>query len=125
MNINAAFSSNYLRSVDIKGKDVSVVISEFTMETVGQGNDAKELPVLKFKGKDAGFVLNKTNSSIIQKSFGDETDDWIGRTIELFVTDVTYKGEVVDGIRVKVPQQGERKDEPLDLDKDGDPDVPF
>ena len=124
MNINAAFSSNYLRAVDLKGKDARVTIESFKIESIGQGSDAKELPVLRFKNKEAGFVLNKTNANIIQGSFGDETDDWIGRELELFVAQVAFKGEMVDGLRVRVPQQGEQK-APIDLDSQADDEVPF
>lgn len=123
MNINAAFSSNYLRAVDIKGKDVRVTIESFNIETIGQGADAKELPCLRFKGKDAGFVLNKTNANIIQGALGDETDDWAGREIELFVAQVVYKGDTVDGIRCRIPQQQEQA-APVNLDHPAD-DVPF
>ena len=126
MNINAAFSSNYLRAVDIKGKDVSVTIESFKIESIGQGGDSKELPCLRFRGKDAGFVLNKTNANIIQVAFGDETDNWAGKQIELYVTQVGYKGEMVDGIRCRIPQQQEQA-QPVNLDAPDVPqdDVPF
>jgi len=128
MNINTAFSSNYLRAVDIKGKDVRATIESFKIENIGQGAEAKELPVLRFKGKEAGFVLNKTNANIIQGALGDETDDWVGREVELFVTQVGYKGEMVDGIRCRIPQQPEvpvyAQSAPVNLDHPAD-DVPF
>jgi hypothetical protein len=124
MNINSAFSSNYLRAVDIKGQDVRVTIESFKIESIGQGSEAKELPVLRFKGKAAGFVLNKTNANIIQVAFGDETDDWTGKQVELYVTQVGYKGEMVDGIRCKVPQQPAQI-EAVNLDQPDGDDVPF
>lgn len=124
MNINAAFSSKYLRAVDIGSKTPRVRIKSVGLEEVGQGADAKQLPVVKFENKESGLVLNKTNGAIISDAFGPETDDWTGREVELRVEKVGYKGDLVDGIRVSVPQQDERKPE-VDLDQPQDDDVPF
>lgn len=125
MNINAAFSSSYIRAVDIGSNTPRCTIKSVEMEEVGQGADAKSLPVVRFENKDAGLVLNKTNGSIIAAAFGPETTDWIGREIVLRVEKVSYKGDLVDGIRASVPQQDEQKQSPVDLDQTGEDDVPF
>ena len=124
MNINSAFPSAYLRSVDIKGSRPTATIESCELEPVGQGADQKDLPVLRFKGKDSGLVLNRTNANVIIAAFGDETAEWIGRDIEIFVTEVQYKGDVVDGLRVSVPKQDEKKPV-VDLDTDVEDEVPF
>jgi hypothetical protein len=69
------------------------------MEDIGRNKDRK--PVVYFRGKDKGLVLNKTNANKIQSITGtDEMDDWAGTTIVLFGTLVEFGGEEVEGIRV-------------------------
>jgi hypothetical protein len=128
MNINAAFSSQFLRAVDIGTATPTVTIKSVDIEELGQGKDKKSLPVVRFEGKDAGLVLNKTNASIIAAALGEETDDWVGRKITLRVEDVPFKGDIVAAIRVSIPQQDERKPDSVDLDNPKqveDEDVPF
>ena len=48
MKISSAFPSKYLKAADLQGKQVTVVMSHVTMETIGDD----ERPVLYFKGKD-------------------------------------------------------------------------
>ena len=75
MRSGDAFKGNYLKAQDIMGKRVAVKIETVEMEEVGQGNDKSEKPVLHFKGKDKGLVLNKTNWSRIAEFLG--SDDFL------------------------------------------------
>ena len=102
MNINEAFPSKYLKAADIKGHPpVSVVISHYTMEKVGD-DDTK--PVLYFQGKKKGLVLNMTNANMIAHTHGPEFDGWINKTILLRCEAVPFGSKVVDSIRVAVAQ---------------------
>ena len=56
------------------------------------GDDGKQKPVLYFRGKVKGFVLNATNYDAIADAYGDETDDWSGQPVELYPTKVPFKG---------------------------------
>ena len=92
-----------------------MVIRGVKEEEVGRDKDTK--PVLYFKGKEKGLVLNKTNSRTITKIIGtEETEDWTGREIVLYPTETEFAGEMVDCIRVRAPKsqprQGERKVQP-------------
>ncbi len=103
MNINEAFPSKWLKAADIKGRPpVAVVISNITMEEVGDDNGLK--PVVYFQGKEKGVVLNKTNGAMIANTYGPETDGWIGKTILLRCEAVPFKGQIVDSIRVSAAQ---------------------
>ena len=74
------------------------------MESVGQdSHDTK--PVLHFQGAQKGMVLNKTNANVITILYGDETDNWIGKQIELYPTQTDFRGEIVDCIRCRAPGQ--------------------
>lgn len=99
-----AFPSNFLKAEDIShlGKDVVVTIAKVTEETLGQGANAERKFVVEFAGKDKKLVLNKTNfKSIITATGEDDTDNWTGKKISLFVMDVEYQGDLMPAIRVR------------------------
>lgn len=101
MKLSEAFPSNYLKSDDLQGRDVSVIIASAGIEKVG--NDHKL--VLAFQGKKKSMICNKTNSGRIAYLYGEETDDWIGKEIILTSEFVEYQGKTVKGLRVKPPAQ--------------------
>jgi hypothetical protein len=104
VDINSAFPSKYLSAEgDIpEGRDLNLTISDVKMERVGQGRDAEDKPVVYFDEVKKGLTLNVTNKNTIIGLYGKETDDWIGKRIALFATEVEFKGEQVLGIRVRI-----------------------
>jgi len=69
---------------------------------MGAGGQPK--PVLYFHDRQKGMVLNVTNCREIEGHFGD-SENWPGKSIELFSTKVPLKGNIVDGVRVRVPKE--------------------
>ena len=59
--------------------------------------------MLYFTKGPKGLVLNVTNAKTIVKVYGDDTANWTGRPIEIYPTQVEFKGDLVDGIRIRVP----------------------
>lgn len=102
MRMSTAFPSKYLRAADLQGRDVTVTIERVEMADIGDGD---EKPVIYFRGKEKGLVLNKTNAGSISDALGDETEDWTGAAIIIFPTKTDYQGKRVDAIRVRVPRQ--------------------
>lgn len=102
MNINTAFASKNLRAADVEDGDMTLTMSEVKVETVGQGKDAEQKPILYFEETDKSLVLNKTNAATISKLYGTDTDGWTGKKITLFSTEVQYGAEMVAGIRVRM-----------------------
>jgi hypothetical protein len=104
MRLNDAFPSKWLKAdedVPPEG-DLIVTITGAEVETLGQGKDAEEKVVLKFRETGKGLVLNKTNWNTISKVLGsDDTDDWEGKRIALCSMDVQFSGEMVRAIRVR------------------------
>ncbi len=102
MNINKAFPSKFLKASDFDDVDTPCTIKRVVMEQAGQGNEDPEKPVIYFREFEKGLICNKTNSNIIAKLYGDETDQWIGQKVVLWVNhDVQFKGEMVSAIRVR------------------------
>lgn len=99
-NINDAFPSKYIKASDLQGTEPVVTIKRVAFEDVGKDKERK--PIVYFKGKDKGLVLNKTNANkIVQLSGRGDTDDWKGLQIKLYATETQFAGETVDCVRIK------------------------
>jgi len=109
MKISNAFPSEYLRAIDLNGRNVMVVIDRAEMAELS-GGDHK--PVLYFKGKEKGLILNKTNANNIAAVYGDDTDDWEGKELILFSAMVDMQGKTVPAIRVRAPMPKDRPSKP-------------
>ena len=93
-----------------------LTIDKWELAQVGTPDQPQEKPVLYFRGKQKGLVLNKTNGNAIAELHGEEMDDWPGKEITIFPTTTEYKGKRADCIRIKMPEP---------LVSDDDPDMPF
>lgn len=122
MNIDAAFPSKYMKASDLPEETVvPFVIEEVRMEEIGRNKDTK--PVIYFKDQDKGFVCNKTNGNAIKKVLGSgDTDDWTGKTIKLYSTEVQFGDEMVESIRVSVKAG---KGKPVPTNETEESSIPF
>lgn len=129
--LNDMYPSRYLKAADFEDGDRVLTIKGVDSERIGQGADAETKWILYFEEEDKGLVLNKTNSGTIAKLYGDDTDDWEGKKVTLFATEVQFKQEMVEAIRIRSkPPKAKGKPAPAavapadDEEEDG-PDVPF
>jgi hypothetical protein len=99
MKMSEEFPSKFLKAADLQGREVRVTMQNVEREKIGE--DMK--PVLYFKGKDKGVVLNKTNAGTISDAYGDDTEDWFDQPLILFSVMVDFQGKVAPAIRVRVP----------------------
>lgn len=99
------FPSKFLKAADLQGREVRVTMQNVEREKIG--DDTK--PVLYFKGKDKGVVLNKTNAGTISDSYGDDTEDWFDQPLILFSVMVDFQGKVGPAIRCRVPTAKDNK----------------
>ena len=113
MKITSAYPSKYLKESDLSGREVPCVIDRVTVEDVGGPSDPEEKPVVYFVGKNKGMVLNKTNSMYIANKYGEETDDWKGKTIIIHPDTTMFQGKMVACLRVRVPVTGAADDSNL------------
>jgi hypothetical protein len=104
-------TSNYLKAEDLAGKSARVVISN--VEDVEFEKGVK--PVLNFEGKSKRLVVNATNFDILCAGISNNTCHWIGHIITLRGEKVSFRGKLVDSIRVSVPQQQQHQP-PDDMD---------
>jgi hypothetical protein len=119
MRMNQAFPSAYLKADTDEVPEegfTTLTIEEAKVERLGQGKDAEDKVVLYFRETRKGLVMNKTNWKTLTDLLGsDDTDDWEGRQIQLYSTDVQFGLETMRGIRIrsKLPKPG--KDQPATM----------
>ena len=99
MLMTTMFPSRYLSAADLDTGPVSDKITGIRLEEVGDGVK----PILSFKTREKDLVLNRTNANSIGAVYGDDTDSWIGREVELYPTKVEFRGNLVDAIRIRIP----------------------
>lgn len=97
MKLNDVFPSNYLKENDLNGREVTVTIRHYAVEKVGEDQKL----VIYFQGKEKGLVCNRTNADRIAHYYGQDLDQWIGKSIVLGSELVTFQGKTTDAIRVK------------------------
>ena len=101
MKGSEVFPSRWLKADDLGDNEPTVIITRVQMEDI---TEKEQKPVIYFKGKQKGMVCNKTNwnrIAYIHKS--DDSDDWGGKEITLYVELVDMQGSMKPAIRVKAP----------------------
>lgn len=112
MKMSEAFPSKYLKAADLQNRAMTLKMARVDVEDPsGKGEEAK--PILYFQGKEKGLVLNKTNAGSITAGYGDESDDWIGKDIEIYPDTTMYQGQMVACIRVRIPVPKAEGDEEI------------
>lgn len=100
MKLSQLYPSEWLRSADLAGNDVTYTITKISVEEM-PGDDDKQQPVLRFRETPKKFGLNRTNGNMLAELYGEETDEWIGKRVTLFPTRVDFQGKRVDAIRIR------------------------
>ena len=119
-NIKKLFPSKYVKAADLEGRPRRVAIAGVEVEPIGREKDLK--PVLTFRSSELKpMVLNMTNSRVIAAAFGDETDGWAGRVIELYPSETSFGSEVVECIRIRIPKQAEPPTKRAAIDEEPQP----
>jgi hypothetical protein len=100
-----AFPSKYLKASDLEDGPAVATVKLAELEQIkGFDGKAQAKVVVYFAKKFKPLVLNRTNFESIMDIAGDETDEWPGTKIELFVVPVTFNGKTQPGIRVRKPR---------------------
>ena len=118
MNTDQIYPSKYLKAADLDEGGMTVTIDDFAMEEVG--HPPEEKAVVYFK-ECRPMICNKTNKNTLAALLGKETDDWIGKQVELIMMMVNFKNDVVPAIRV----QPFRKPLPPEAESGTDDEISF
>jgi len=102
VNVKKFITAKYItakNNADLKGK--KLVIDSAFMEEIGQGEKQQDKLCLRFKNVDLPLPLNQTNLTVLSTAWGDESNDWINKSVILNIVNVTYAGEVTKGIQLE------------------------
>jgi hypothetical protein len=125
-----AFPSKYLKAADLGDQPAIATIKVAALENI-KGFDGKEQPkvVCYFARHLKPLPLNRTNfDSIMDIAGSDETDDWAGTKIELYATETSMNGKILDCIRVRRPGEPKKPAKaarPSDPPPNMDDEIPF
>ncbi|MGD9597625.1 MAG: hypothetical protein AB7G76_06310 [Steroidobacteraceae bacterium] len=98
--VTEMIQSKFLRKEDIDD-DIIVTVKKLALEDM-PGDDNEQRWVVYFRELPKGLVLNVTTIRTLEAAFGGDSDDWIGSRVTLFVDpNVSFKGKVVGGLRVR------------------------
>jgi hypothetical protein len=113
----------YLRGPDMRGIEMELTIKGAFEDKDYNGNPAI---AITFEENDKQLTLNKGNYAMVKESTGSsETNAWINKKIVLYgVRDLNPRGEMVDCIRIRPPQQDVKRVTP-GKPRDGLDDAPF
>jgi hypothetical protein len=101
MNINDAFPSKYIKHSDLKGQPRTLTMSHVALEKFSGGDEGV---ILHFSDATKGLVLKPTNKNAIVKAYGQETNGWKGKPLELYPAMTEFKGEMTECVRVRAPE---------------------
>jgi hypothetical protein len=85
-----------LNSANLKTGPSTLTIASAAEKSIKQ---QKKL-VLGFKERAEQLICNATNARTLSDRYGDDTDAWIGQTVQLVVVPVSYQGKSMPGIRI-------------------------
>lgn len=97
------YSSPWLKAENLQDDEETFTITGSSIGTFEDKGKEKSQIVLNFRETEKKFGLNVTNYSVLKEIFGsDDSDDWIGNQVVLFVTQTTMTdGRQVDCLRIK------------------------
>lgn len=98
------FKSKYLSKDDLHTPLV-LTVKDVAMQTVQNEDGNDDVPVMEFREDVKPMIVkNQTNWSNLEEAFGDDTDNWIGKKIEVYVDpNVMFKGKKTGGVRIRIP----------------------
>ena len=107
MDARQAFG-NYLKQADLGHGQWIRTIGSINLEPIPDDKDpGKHGLVVRFLGEAKPWIMNKTNMEVAAVLFGSiqdpnyETEQWVGRSLELFVDPtVMFGGKQTGGIKV-------------------------
>lgn len=104
------YSSKWLNAEYVEKHNLTGIRTINAVEAVKINPEDKTMKLaITLSGTDKQLVLNKTNYSMIAngdekkglKGFGSETDNWLGKKVEVLVLPVPYAGGLIDAIRIR------------------------
>ena len=117
VKVSDVYGGNYVTAAELPtARHVLAEIAAAIAETVGRDQTVKL--VLDLRSRDGRpwprrLVLNKGNGLILASAYGDDTNDWIGKAIELWSEPTQFQGKDMMGVRLAAVGNGAVSATPL------------
>lgn len=84
-------------------EELVATIKDVGVETVLdiETKQKKSIPVLHFVGGIPPMAINITNARSIASIYGDNRNDWVGKSIQIFATSVRAFGNTTKALRIR------------------------
>jgi len=106
MKRSEAFPSKYMSKDDVK-VPVRATIAAVRFDVLKGENGDEQKPVMYFQGDVKPMIVNNTNWMTCEDAWGDDSDNWLGKSVELyFEPSVMFGGKRVGGVRVRISASG-------------------
>jgi hypothetical protein len=103
MKKNEAFPSKYLSKEDVMIPITAIIASLYREEFESDEEGKKTKTIMAFEGDIKPIIVNTTNWTLLEAVYGEESDAWVGKPVELYCDPtVMYKGKVTGGVRVRI-----------------------
>lgn len=94
--------SKFIAQVDVE-PPIAVTVRTLSLERVGRDGDDEQRWIMWFNELKKGLRLNVTTLRIFEAAYGDDSDRWIGRRVQLYWDPtVQFGGKLVGGVRVRL-----------------------
>jgi hypothetical protein len=131
--VSDMIQSKFLRKEDFE-EDRVMTIKTVKLEDM-PGDDGQQKWVLYFREEAKGMALNVTTIRVLEKAFGDDSDQWVSKKVKVYVDpNVSFGGRVVGGLRLMPPKNTAprapappppEERAPVTADDQFDDDIPF
>lgn len=97
------FDNKWVKAWDLGGRDVTVTITKVEAGVLENAKARKKdrAPIVWFKGAKKPLALNRTNAKSVAAIYGNDTTEWVGKSITIYPTKTQFGSEEVDCIRVR------------------------
>ena len=97
-----ASGGDFFRAKDLQGQKLRLTIKDVELRhfEANKDNEAKDKLVISFDETDKLLPVNTTNANILFDEIDEDTDNWIGALIVLYVGET----KLGPGVKVKVPE---------------------
>ena len=112
--------SKFLKKEDLDYDNGNLVtIVKLDQQNAGTADEEEMKWCMYFREFKKPLVLNSTNIQLAVKATGEEdTDDWIGKKIIIYVDDnVSFGGKLVGGIRIRRASKAVPRDEVAEVEQ--------
>jgi hypothetical protein len=102
MKLDDMLESKYLKQSDVQDETIVTCVGVKRANMAKEDEEPEYRWIVKWQEFAKPMVINATNIKRLFKYLGDDTDQWKGGNVILYVDpDIEFGGKVVGGLRVK------------------------